>query len=378
MINLFRKMFSKEEKKPEIYDTCFSDVPVGNNLLGRVINSNGEACDDLGEIIPQTYYPAFVDSPDLLKQLPINKKLCTGIRVIDSMLPIGFGQSIGLFAGSGVGKTTLLSMISNNNNIDINVFGIIGERTREIHDFLNNNLKKDILKHSVVVIATSDEPAANRLRAAYVCTAIAEFLRDQGKDVMLMIDSLSRVASAQREIDISNGKMPVESGYTSGVFEMIPKLLARSGKTAKGSITAIYSNLFEVDDLNNPIVDKVFGMMDSRIILSRSLANNNHYPAIDLLKSYSKTSKLLNGEQTQKACSQIIKWIALYDKYERIIDFGNYIDDKATELKTVIQKHKPIEEFLIQDESEYCDYEETIRRLSELSGIEIPQEEYEE
>ena len=359
-------------------DNYFADVPVGNNLIGRVINSNGEACDDLGDIIPQSYYPALVDSPDKLKRFSVNKRLCSGIRVIDSMLPIGVGQSVVLFTSAGVGTSIFLSMIIHNNDADINVIGIIGERERVVWDFIKRNLKKEDLTRSIVVFTTTDEPVVNQLRAAYMCTAIAEYFRDQGKNVMLIIDSMTRVAYAQREIDIMNGEIPIERGYTSGVFEMLPKLMARSGNTKDGSITAIYTSLYGIDELDNPIVNKFYSMLDSRIVLSRHLAANFHYPAIDLFKSFSNNSRILNGEQIQKAGERIKELITMYNQYETTTDSGYYSAEQSDELKAAIKLHEKIEEFLIQDETEFSRFNETIKKLSKLSGIEIPQEEYEE
>ncbi|MBO4641145.1 MAG: flagellum-specific ATP synthase FliI [Treponema sp.] len=347
-------------------------------MIGRVINTEGEAWDDLGDIIPQGYYPALVDSSDKLKKLPVNKRLRSGIRVIDSMLPIGLGQSVVLLSGTGIGTSTLLSMIIHNNDADINVIGIIGDRERVVWDFLKRNLKKEDFSRSVVVVATSQEPAKNQLRAAYMCTAIAEYFRDQGKNVMLIIDSMTRVAYAQREIDMTNGKMPIERGYTSSVLEMLPKLMARSGNTKDGSITAIYTSLYGIDDLDNPIVDKFYSMLDSRIVLSRRLANKNHYPAIDLFKSFSKNSKQLNGEQIQKAGERIKELITLYNNYEKTIDSGYYSAEQSDELKSAIKLHEKIEEFLTQEETEFSYFNETIEKLSEISGIEIPRKEYEE
>ena len=237
-------------------------VPVGKNLLGRMINASGQPCDDKGEIIPETYYPAVANPPSPNERTDINRRITTGVRAIDSMLTVGKGQRLGIFAGSGVGKSTLLSIIARNTDADINVIGLIGERGREVLDFVRRDLGEEGMKRSVLVVATSDEPSICRLRAAQVCTAVAEYFRDQGKDVMLMMDSVTRFAHAQREIGLANGEPPAQKGYPPSVFDMIPKLLERTGTNKKGTITAFYTVLVDGDDMNEPITDKVRGTLD--------------------------------------------------------------------------------------------------------------------
>jgi len=351
-------------------------VPVGKNLLGRAIDATGHACDDGPEITPEAYYPAIADPPDPMTRLPINKRIQTGVRSIDSLLTIGKGQRVGIFAGSGIGKSTLLSIIARNTNADINVIGLIGERGREVLDFINRDLGKEGLKRSVVVVATSDQPSICRLRAAYVCTAVAEYFRDQGKDVVLMLDSVTRFAQAQREIGLANGEPPAQKGYPPSVFDMIPKLLERTGTNDKGSITAFYTVLADGDDMNDPIVDKVRGTLDGHIVLSRRLAQAYHYPAIDVLASISRIAKRVTGKQTQKACAIVRNMMANYSSRENLITSGIYEKGNSPEIDIAIDKHDEIEEFLKQEEYEQCTIEDTLIKLAALTGIDIPDDEY--
>lgn len=351
-------------------------VPVGKSLLGRVIDAVGRPCDGKGEIAPETYYPALTSSPDPMTRLPINKRVSTGVRAIDSMLTVGKGQRLGIFAGSGVGKSTIISMIARNTDADINVIGLIGERGREVLDFIKRDLGEEGLKKSVVVIATSDQSAICRLRAAYVTTAVAEYFRDQGNDVMLMFDSVTRFAQAQREIALSNGEPAAQKGYPPSVFDMIPKLLERAGTNDKGTITAFYTVLVDGDDMNEPISDKVRGTLDGHIILDRKLAMAFHYPAIDVLSSISRLSKRVTGVQTQKAVGKVRTLMALYDDNEMMITTGIYQKGNSPEIDEAIEKHGAIKEFLMQEEYEKSTIKETLDKLSSLTGIQIPAEEY--
>src|SRR5574344_841344 len=351
-------------------------VPAGMSLLGRVIDATGKPCDGLGEIVPESYYPAIASPPDPMKRLPITKRITTGVRAIDSLLTVGKGQRLGIFAGSGVGKSTLISMIARNTNADINVIGLIGERGREVLDFINRDLGKEGLKRSVVICATSDQPSICRLRAAYVTTAVAEYFRDQGKDVMLMFDSVTRFAHAQREIGLATGEPPAQRGYPPSVFDMLPKLLERAGTNDKGSITAFYTVLVDGDDMNEPITDKVRGTLDGHIVLNRKLAQAYHYPAIDVLQSISRLSKRVTGKATQKACGKIRSLMADYAQQEDMILAGVYIKGTSKEVDTAIEKHDAVESVLCQEETDPCPMAETLKKLSELSGIEIPESEY--
>ena len=351
-------------------------VPVGMSLLGRTIDATGKPVDGLGELVPETYYPAVADPPPAMSRRDINRRVTTGVRAIDSLLTVGRGQRIGIFAGSGVGKSTLLSMIARNTDADINVIGLIGERGREVLDFINRDLGKEGLKRSVIVVATGDQPSICRLRAAYVCTAVAEYFRDKGKDVMLMLDSVTRFAQAQREIGLANGEPAAQKGYPPSVFDLIPKLLERTGTNDKGSITAFYTVLVDGDDMNEPITDKVRGTLDGHIVLNRALAQAYHYPAIDVLQSISRLSKRVTGKQTQKACGKLRSLMAAYQQRETMITSGIYQKGTSPEIDQAIELHGAIEEFLKQEEYDPCPMKETLEKLSALTGIEIPEEEF--
>ena len=351
-------------------------VPVGMSLLGRTIDATGKPCDGLGELVPEAYYPAIASPPDPMSRLPINRRVSTGVKAIDGMLTVGKGQRLGIFAGSGVGKSTLLSMIARNTDADINVIGLIGERGREVLDFINRDLGEEGLKRSVVVVATSDTPSICRLRAAYVCTAIAEYFRDQGKDVMLMLDSVTRFAHAQREIGLANGEPPAQKGYPPSVFDMIPKLLERTGTNDKGTITAFYTVLVDSDDMNEPITDKVRGTLDGHIVLDRKLAQSFHYPAIDVLQSISRLSKRVTGKMTQKACGRIRELMSLYQANSQMILAGIYEKGNSTQIDEAVDKHQIIEDFLKQEEYEKFSIKNILDLLSYVTGIEIPENEY--
>lgn len=352
------------------------DVPVGNNLLGRVLDGMGKPYDNKGEIISTIRYPALASPPDPLKRRPIKQRIVTGVRAIDALLPCGSGQRLGIFAGSGVGKSTLLGMIARNTNADINVIALIGERGREVVDFIENDLGKEGLAKSVVVVATSDRPPIARLRGAYVATAVAEYFRDQGKNVMLMFDSVTRFAKAQREIGLAIGEPPAQRGYTPSVFEIMPKLLERSGTSDKGSITGFYTVLVDGDDMDEPIADTVRGILDGHIVLSRRLANRYHYPAIDILSSISRLSNRVSGPYSQRSAALIKRLMASYDSIEDMINAGAYQKGSNPEVDLAISKHNDIEMFLNQDVNDKAPLEDTLKKLSVLTETEIPPEEY--
>ncbi|MDD4570059.1 MAG: FliI/YscN family ATPase, partial [Tepidanaerobacteraceae bacterium] len=263
-------------------------TPVGMELLGRVLDGLGVPIDDKGPLKTKTSYPVFNNPPSPIDRPIIARPLPLGIRAIDALLTCGVGQRLGIFSGSGVGKSTLLGMIARNTNADINVIALVGERGRELNTFITNDLGEEGIKRSVIVMATSDSPPLVRTRAAFTATAIAEYFRDNGANVMLMMDSVTRFAMAQREVGLAAGEPPVTRGYTPSVFSTLPKLLERAGTSAKGSITGIYTVLVDGDDLNEPISDAVRGILDGHIVLSRDLANKNHYPAIDVMASISR------------------------------------------------------------------------------------------
>ena len=351
-------------------------VPVGNSLLGRVIDATGHACDGGGEIVPEKYYPAIQNAPDPMTKMPVTKRITTGVRAIDALLTIGKGQRIGIFAGSGVGKSTLLSMIARNTNADINVIGLIGERGREVLDFIDRDLGKEGLKRSVVVVATGDQPAICRVRAAYVCTAVAEYFRDLGKDVVLMVDNVTRFAKAQLEIGTSSGELPVNGGYPPSVFDMLPKLMERTGTNDKGSITAFYNVLVDSDDMNEPITDAVRGILDGHIVLNRKLAQAYHYPAIDVLASISRLSNRVTGKVTRNLAGKIRTLMSTYQENETMITAGIYQKGNSAIIDEALDMHEPIEEFLKQEEFEPCPMQETLDKMAALTGTEIPAEEY--
>ncbi len=350
-------------------------VPVGRGLLGRVIDATGTPCDGKGNLDTSEFYPALAQAPDPMTRLPIDRRIVTGVRCIDSLLACGKGQRLGIFAGSGVGKSTLLSMIARNTNADVNVIGLIGERGREVMDFINRDLGVEGMKRSVVVVATSDTTSINRLRAAYTTTAIAEYFRDQGMDVMLMMDNMTRFAHAQREIALSTGEAPAQRGYPPSVFDMIPKLLERSGTNDKGSITAFYNVLVDGDDLDEPITDKVRGTLDGHIMLSRALAQSKHYPAIDVLKSISRLSRRVCGKETLKAVTKVSRMIAVYEENKEMILAGVYQVGANPEIDEAISKHQAIEEFLMQEEEEHCTLDDTLHKLAVLADLEVPDDE---
>ena len=353
-------------------------VPVGWSLLGRTINALGKPCDGLGEIVPECYYPINAPGPDSSTKLPIDRRITTGVKSIDSLLTMGKGQRIGIFAGSGVGKSTLLGTIARNTNADINVIGLVGERRKEVNEFKFDDLGEEGMKRSVIVVATGDEPAICRLRAAQVCTAIAEFFRDQGKDVMLIMDNVTRFAKAQREISLSKGEPPAQNGYPASVFHALPKLLERTGTNDKGSITAFYAVLVDGDDMNEPIADTVRGVLDGHIVLSRKLANSYHYPAIDVLASVSRNANDVIGSNTRKAVAKVRELMSTYQNNEQMIITGIYQKGASEKIDEAIDMHDQIEDFLKQEPEEGFTMDQTLEKLSVLSGIEIADDEYSE
>ncbi len=353
-------------------------VPVGNKLLGRVIDALGRPYDGKGPLQNDDFYPAIAPAPNPYTRKDINRRIVTGVRAIDSLLTCGKGQRIGIFAGSGVGKSTLLSMIARNTNADINVIGLIGERGREVMDFIEHDLGPEGMKRSVVVVATGDQSSISRLRAAYTTTAIAEYFRDQGKDVMLMMDSVTRFCHAQREIGTANGEPPTQSGYPASVWDMLPKLLERTGTNDKGSITAFYTVLVDGDDLNEPVSDKVRGTLDGHIVLSKKLFKERHFPAIDITTSISRLWDDVTGPQTQKAVNKVSRLISIYEENKDMINAGVYAKGNSLEIDEAIDRHAAIEELLTQSKTDHCPIENTLQILSAVSGVEIPEAEADE
>ncbi|MDE6182228.1 MAG: flagellar protein export ATPase FliI [Eubacteriales bacterium] len=323
-------------------------VKVSEQLLGRVLNGLGEPMDHKGPLISNKEVSTTNTAPDPLSRNRIKEQISLGVKAIDGLLSIGKGQRVGIFAGSGVGKSTLMGMIARNTSADINVIALIGERGREVKEFIEKDLGEEGLKRSVLVIATSDQPALVRLKAAEVATSIAEYFREQGKDVLLLMDSLTRYAMAQREIGLAIGEPPVSRGYTPSVFSIMPKLLERAGNSDKGSITGLYTVLVDGDDLTEPVTDTARGILDGHIVLSRKLANKNHYPAIDVLASVSRVMGDVVTKEHKKNAFEIKKLMGVYSDAEDLINVGAYVKGSNEDIDIAIEKHKPIIEFLTQ------------------------------
>jgi flagellum-specific ATP synthase len=331
-----------------------------------VLDALGNPMDGLGDIEVEAYYPINNVPPNPLQRGRIKELLPLGIKAIDSMLTIGKGQRMGVFAGSGVGKSTLMGMIARNTDADINVITLVGERGREVREFIEKDLKEEGLKKSILVVATSDQPAIMRLKSAMVGTSIAEYFRDQGLNVMLLMDSLTRFAMAQREIGMAIGEPPISRGFTPSVYSVMPKLLERSGAFGDGSITGLYTVLVEGDDMNEPISDTVRGILDGHIVLSRKLANNNHYPSIDVLESVSRLmADIADSEHIEKA-GFIRKVMSTYRQAQDLISIGAYKYGSNPEIDKAIELIDPINEMLRQQVSENFSMEETLKLLTKI------------
>ncbi|HAA43480.1 MAG TPA: EscN/YscN/HrcN family type III secretion system ATPase [Ruminiclostridium sp.] len=341
----------------------FLRVEVGKNLVGRVIDWMGNPIDDKGDIKAECYYPVDNPPPLPLERNRIKQPLPLGIKCIDGLLTVGKGQRVGIFAGSGVGKSTLMGMIARNAKADVNVIALIGERGREVREFIEKDLQKEGLKRSVVVVATSDQPALIRLKGALVATAVAEYFRDQGKDVLLLMDSLTRFAMAQREVGLAVGEPPVSRGYTPSVFAVLPKLLERAGNSDKGSITGLYTVLVDGDDLTEPVTDTARGILDGHIVLSRSLANKNQYPAIDVLASVSRVMSEIVTDEHKKIAAEIKKVMAVYGDAEDLINIGAYVKGSNEKIDYAIDVIDDIIGFIEQEVNEKFEYDEVINRL---------------
>jgi flagellum-specific ATP synthase len=341
-------------------------VPVGTDCLGRVLDALGRPMDAKGPFKVEEYYPVESPPPDPLKRTRINERLPLGIKAIDALLTIGRGQRLGIFAGSGVGKSTLMGMIARNAKADVNVITLVGERGREVRDFIEKDLRKEGLKRSVLVVATSDQPALVRLKSAAVGTTIAEFFRDKGYNVLLLMDSLTRYAMAQREIGMAIGEPPVSRGYTPSVLALLPKLLERSGTSEKGSITGLYTVLVEGDDMNEPVTDAVRGILDGHIVLSRKLAHGNHYPAIDILASISRLMNEVSDKEHIKKAAFIKSVMSVYNDAQDIISIGAYKSGSNPEIDRAIRLRKSILELLKQGTEECFSFEDTMELMSNI------------
>jgi len=341
-------------------------IPVGEFLRGRIIDATGQPMDELGAFHSQRHY--YVENAYInpLSRPPITDSLEFGVKAIDGLNTVGKGQRIGIFAGSGVGKSTLLGMIAINVKADINVIALVGERGREVREFIEKDLGPEGMKRSVVVVATSDQPAMLRMKCPLVATTIAEYFKDQGKDVLLMMDSLTRFAMAQREIGLAIGEPPVARGYTPSIYAEFPKLLERSGKFEKGSITGIYTVLVEGDDTNEPVADTVRGILDGHIVLSRKLANENHFPAIDINASISRLMVNIVSEQHRQVASRLRDILSIYEKNEDLIAIGAYKSGSNPKLDFAISKIDKVNEFLMQQIDESFSQDEILRRMQQI------------
>lgn len=338
-------------------------VKVGPELLGRVIDGLGNPIDGKGPILCQKEYPIQADPPAPLERPVIKDSLYVGVRAIDGLITMGQGQRIGIMAGSGVGKSTLLSMIARNTEADISIIALVGERGREVKEFIERDLGEEGLKRSVVVVATSDKPALVRIKGALTATAIAEYFRDRGRKVVLMMDSVTRFAMAQREVGLTVGEPPATRGYTPSVFALLPRLLERAGTSAKGSITGIYTVLVDGDDMNEPIADAVRSILDGHIVLSRNIAAQNHFPAIDVLASVSRVMSAVVPKEHMEANRKLRALMAVYKEAEDLIHIGAYVKGSSPKIDEAVQKIDAINDFLCQGVFEVQSFEETIQRL---------------
>jgi flagellum-specific ATP synthase len=344
-------------------------VEVGEHLLGRVLDGMGRPMaghDASPPSIQKRHYPIYASPPDVLSRKLIETPLITGVRAIDGLLTLSEGQRMGVFAGSGVGKSTLLGMVARTSSADVNVIALVGERGREVREFIEHDLGPEGLAKSVIVCATSDQPALVRIKAALVATAIAEFFRDQGKRVLLMMDSVTRFCTAQREVGLAIGEPPSTKGFTPSVFAMLPKLMERAGTSDKGSITGLYSVLVEGDDNSEPVADACRSILDGHIVLSRSLANKGHYPAIDVLQSLSRTMPLVTSEEQRRGATRLRELMAAYSDAEDLISIGAYKEGSRPTVDQAIARIDPIHRFLKQAVGVSSSFDETLTGLIEV------------
>ena len=343
-------------------------VPVGDALLGHTLDGVGRPTDVEQLDLPMQY-PVDSTPPDPMDREIISQVLPLGVKAVDGLITIGKGQRIGIFAGSGVGKSTLMGMFARNTKADINVIALIGERGREVREFIERDLGEEGMKRSVVVVATSDKPASIRKCAAKTATAIAEYFRDQGKDVLLMMDSLTRFSMAQREIGLAAGEPPVTRGYPPSVYSEMPKLLERAGNSDKGSITGLYTVLVDGDDFNEPITDTARGILDGHIVLSRKLAQKNHYPAIDVLASISRVMSSIATKEHKAVSGQLKNVLATYQEAEDLINIGAYKAGSNKNIDFAIAKIDQVNDFLCQNTEDKYDFEEIVSQLEAIFAL---------
>lgn len=341
-------------------------VSVGNELLGHTLDGLGRPTDSDEDFTLLTQYPTDCLPPDPMKRKIIDQVLPLGVKAVDGLLTVGRGQRIGIFAGSGVGKSTLMGMFARNTKADINVIALIGERGREVREFIERDLGPEGMARSVVVVATSDKPALIRKKAAMTATAIAEYFRDQGRDVLLMMDSLTRFSMAQREIGLASGEPPVTRGYPPSVYAELPKLLERAGTSNAGSITGLYTVLVDGDDFNEPITDTARGILDGHIVLNRKLAQKNHYPAIDVLASISRVMSAIASKEQKEVAGKLKNVMATYAEAEDLINIGAYKSGSNKEIDYAIAKNGAVNEYLLQRTDEKFEFEQEVEMLKNI------------
>lgn len=342
-------------------------INVGHELIGRVVGGIGQPIDGKGSIKTSQRRPIYANPPDPLARTRIKEQMVTGIRAVDSFVACGKGQRMGIFSGSGVGKSVLMGMVARNSRSPINVIGLIGERGREVREFLEKDLGEEGLSRSVVVSVTSDQPPLVKVKGALVATTIAEYFREEGEDVILMLDSVTRIAMALREIGLAVGEPPATKGYTPSVFTFLPRFLERTGTSAEGSITGMYTVLAEGDDLNDPISDTVRSILDGHIVLSRRLANRNHYPAIEVLESVSRLMVDVCSDDHKKHTNKIRRLLAAHREAEDLINIGAYVKGSDPIIDEAIAKIDPINSYLKQDMYEKNNFEQDLKRLREIA-----------
>ncbi len=356
--------------KTEVYPTGrVQRVPVGEGLRGRVLDGLGNFIDGIETPFePETTYPVYQDPPDPMTRLVIDRPLATGIRAIDGLLTLGEGQRMGVFAAAGGGKSTLLSMLVKGADVDITVLALIGERGREVREFIEHDLGPEGMKNTVLVVATSDKSSMERAKAAFVATSIAEYFRDQGKKVMLLMDSVTRFARAQREIGLAAGEPPTRRGFPPSVFATLPKLMERAGTNDKGSITAIYTVLVEGDDMNEPVADETRSILDGHIVLSRKLASAYHYPAIDVLASKSRVMDAVVEDAHRSGAAEVNALMAAYADVELLVKIGEYERGSDPKSDRAIQKNAAITDFLKQSTHEFDSFDDTLGKLQQVAS----------
>jgi type III secretion system H+-transporting two-sector ATPase len=346
-------------------------VRVGPGLLGRVLDGLGRPADGKGPLAPgeTAEYPVYASPPDPLLRRRVTCALAVGVRAMDGLLTVGEGQRVGIFAAAGGGKSTLLGMIARNTVADINVIALIGERGREVLDFIEENLGPEGLARSVVVVATSDQPTLVRLKSAYVATAVAEYFRDRGRRVVLVLDSITRFARAQREAGLAVGEPPARAGFPPSVFAVLPRLLERAGNSDRGSITAFYTVLVEGDDMTEPVADEARSILDGHIVLSRDLAGRGHYPAIDVLRSASRVMPAVAADGHQQAAQKVRELIATYERHRDLILLGAYKRGTDARVDEALERWPAIEAWLRQGTRERASFEETLAGLARAGGL---------